>query len=185
MAMDRKGFVSEDERLRKSDAAASRGDRDTADTDREFHDGLALTAEERRRLLRNQGVREVLPSPPEMPGWHFCWLSTTNSTDPIYKRMQLGYVPVKATELPGFESFTVTGGNYDGGIMCNEMVLFKIPQERYQDIMTLYHYDMPLEEEGMLKQSVERDDEDREGNKLAITEGFERLGKAGKTPVFS
>jgi len=188
MSRDRNGgFMGSDERLRKSDAPAVRGDRDNADTERVVNDGTALTAEERRRALRNEWVQEVLPTPPSIPGYHLCWLSTTNSTDPIFKRQQLGYEPVKASEIPGFESFSIKGGAFDGGVACNEMVLFKINDQRYQDLMTLYHYDMPLEEESMLRQTVERDDEDREGNKLGTVEGsgFDKLGKAPRAPHFS
>ena len=88
-----------DQRLKKDAGDSVRGARDDADVDRVQQDGSALSAAERRRLLRQEWVQEVLPTPPKIPGFHCCWLSTTNSTDPVFKRIQRGYVPVKASDL--------------------------------------------------------------------------------------
>jgi len=134
-----------DERLKKDSGAAIRGGRDNADVSRVQEDGMALSTAERRRLLRQEWVQEVLPTPPGIPGFHLCWVSTTNSTDPIHKRMQLGYQPVRISEVPGFDQYKVADGSqFEGCIACNEMLLFKIPQEVYQDIMAIYHHDSPL-----------------------------------------
>ena len=81
-----------------------------------------------------------------MDGWHLCWLSTTNSYDSIDKRMRLGYVPVKADELPGYEDYRVKSGEHVGFISCNEMLLFKLPMDIYQEVMTYHHHDKPREE---------------------------------------
>ena len=183
MTTDNKGFIGGDSRLRKSAGGASRSDRLEEDAER-LKDGTALSPEERRNALRQEWVQEVLPTPPALPGYHMCWLSTTNGSDPIYKRQQIGYEPVKAAELPGFSSFHIKGGEFDGGVDCNEMVLFKLPMERYMDLMTIYHHDMPLEEEGMLKQGLIKDERDSDGRKLGEMEGFETLGKNRK-PIFA
>ena len=182
MSKNNEGFMGADSRLKNS-SSAMRSDRLEADTERQ-KDGTALSPEERRNLLRNEWVQEILPTPPPIPGYHLCWLSTTNVNDPIYKRQQIGYEPVKSAEIPGFSSFHVKGGEFDGGISCNEMVLFKLPMERYMDLMTIYHNDMPNEQEGMLKQSLVRDDEDSLGRGLGQMEGFESLGK-NKRPIFA
>lgn len=177
-----------DERLKKDAGTATRGSRDNADTDRVQQDGMALSAAERRRQLRQDWVQEVLPKPPGIPGFHMCWLSTTNSTDPIHKRLQLGYQPVRVTEVPGFEQYKIDGGAYDGCVACNEMLLFKVPQEVYQDLMTIYHHDMPLEQEQSIYERVAGSQEvDSEGRRLNTIEGdFERLGKApARTPTFA
>jgi hypothetical protein len=92
-----------DDRLKNDAGASARGSRDNADVDRVQQDGSTLSATERRRLLRQEWVQEILPTPPGIPGFHMCWLSTTNSTDPIHKRLQVGYQPVKITEVPGME----------------------------------------------------------------------------------
>lgn len=170
-----------DDRLKKGAALDVRGSRDDADFNRVHQDGSVLSAEERRRILRQNSVQEVLPTPPKLPGMHCCWLSTTNSTDPIYKRIQRGYVPVKAAEIPGFGSqYTATGGEFDGCIACNEMLLFKIDEQTYTDLMTIYHYDMPNEQEAAIRENVNRKQEfDSNGNQLGHVEGdFNNLGRS-------
>lgn len=176
-----------DERLKKDPAVAARGSRDNADAPR-VQDGMSLSASERRRMLRQEWVQEVLPTPPEVPGFHLVWLSTTNSTDPIHKRLQVGYQPVKITEVPGFEQYKVDGGQFDGCVACNEMLLFKIPMEIYQDLMTIYHHDMPLEQEQAIRERVMGTSEvDSNGRPLNTVEGdFHRLGQTQpRTPTFA
>lgn len=177
-----------DERLKKDSGRGVRGPRDSADVDRVQLDGSALSAEERRRMLRQEWVQEVLPMPPAAPGFHYCWLSTTNSTDPVYKRVQRGYIPVKASEVPGFGAqYTATGGEFDGCVACNEMLLFKVPVELYNDLMTIYHHDMPMEQEASIRENVtRRDEEDSNGRSLSQVEGdFNNLGRGtSRAPSF-
>lgn len=177
-----------DERLKKDSGAAVRGSRDGADVNRVQEDGSALSAEERRRQLRQEWVQEVLPTPPKLEGMHCCWLSTTNSTDPIYKRVQRGYVPVRAAEVPGFGTqYTLTSGEFEGCVACNEMLLFKIPLELYNDLMTIYHHDMPMEQEASIRENVSNSDqEDSDGRRLLQIEGdFNKLGRGNsRTPSF-
>jgi len=177
-----------DERLKRGADQTAHVSRDTADAER-LQDGAALSAEERRRLLRQDWVQEVLPSPPLIPGFHCCWLSTTNSTDPVYKRIQRGYVPVKASEVPGFGSqYTASGGEFDGCILCNEMLLFKIPEQLYQDLMMIYHHDLPLEQEAAIRENVHgKQEQDSDGRQIGIVEGdFKNLGRPpARTPHFS
>lgn len=178
-----------DDRLKKDSGVAVRGPRDNADADRVQQDGTALSTAERRRMLRQEWVQEVLPSPPPIPGFHMCWVSTTNSTDPIHKRIQLGYIPVKASELPGFDQYKIDGGQYDGCVACNEMLLFKLPEEIYQDIMTIYHHDIPLEQEQSIKDRVMSgmNEVDSNGRNLGTVEGdFNTLGQSRtRTPHFA
>jgi len=174
-----------DNRLKKNSGKSVRGSRDDADVDRVQQDGSALSAEERRRLLRQDWVQEVLPTPPQIPGQHVCWLSTTNSTDPVYKRIQRGYVPVKASEVPGFGSqYTAPEGEFGGCIACNEMLLFKIPTELFEDLMTIYHHDMPTEQEESVHESVSAAQEyDSSRRKLVEVEGgFNTLGRGNTRP---
>ena len=176
-----------DERLKKDAGASVRGSRDGADFNRVETDGGSMTAEERRRALRQDWVQEVLPKPPERAGWHRCWLSTTNSTDPIYKRIQRGYQPVKASSIPGFGSqYTVTGGEFEGCIACNEMLLFEIPNQLYNDLMTIYHHDLPAEGEQSIREKVTGTQEyDSSGRPLGVAEeGFNNFGRVSGTPSF-
>jgi hypothetical protein len=105
---------------------------------------------ERAAAFRDKWVNEALPEVPVIPGFHTCWLSTTNKYDSIDKRMSLGYEPVKAADiahLMGGSSFDALGkmssGKFEGCISCNEMILFKIPDEIYQEVMKLLHFDDP------------------------------------------
>lgn len=173
-----------DERLKKSEIPSARGGREQADDDRTQKDGTAFSMEERRRNLRSEWMQEVLPTPPDVPGWHFCWLSTTNASDPIYKRMQKGYEPVKVSEIPGFAQYRVTQGEYEGCVACNEMLLFKIPEELYQDVMSYFHYELPNEEEEVLRANLPEDVKDSSGRKLNEVEGFDRLTRRVRQPNF-
>lgn len=171
-----------DDRLTKS---AARDDRSSADAERINKDGTSMTLEERRKQMRSEWTQDVLPTPPKVPGWHFCWLSTTNSSDPIYRRMQKGYVPVKVSELTGFSTQSVAGGEFDGVIACNEMLLFKIEEELYQDIMMYLHHELPMSEEELLKANAKPSGADSDGRDLGDVEGFEALARKVKTPNFT
>lgn len=185
---DTSDLLGSDERLKKNAGASTRGSRDNADADRNNKDGSALSSAERRAMLRKDWVQEVLPTPPEIPGFHCCWLSTTNSTDPIYKRVQRGYEPVKASEVPGFGSqFMAKEGEFEGCVACNEMLLFKIDKVTYQDLMAIYHHDIPNEQEGAIYDRVSASQEvDSNGKSLGIVEGdFNKLGRNIPTPTFA
>lgn len=176
-----------DARLVRTRGDRSRATRDVADDLRENRDATALSVQERRRMLRDSLAQTVLPTPPKIPGFHLCWLSTTNSTDPIYKRVQLGYELVRQSEVAGFEQFKVTGGEFDGCVACNEMVLSKLPDALYQDLMTIFHHDMPLEQEQAIKERVlGQQNEDSTGRPLSTVEGdFNRLGVSPvRNPTF-
>ena len=180
-------IFGDDDRLRRTSAPAERGSREEADSFRVEDDGGTLSAEQRRALLRQEWVTEVLPTPPEKPGFHRCWLSTTNSTDPIYKRIQRGYKAVKITDIPAFGQYRIQGGEFEGCIQCNEMLLFEIEEERYQDIMTILHHDMPAEaERNIYEKVVSQQEFDSNGRPLVeLEEGMRSLGRGpAQTPHF-
>ncbi len=183
--MTDKTLLNGDERLKKSAAEAVRGDRASSDDERTMKDGTSMTVAERRAMLRAEWQQEVLPTPPKVPGWHFCWLSTTNSTDPIYKRLQKGYELVKSAEIPGWKQYRVDEGEYADLIACNEMLLSKIPEELYQDIMLYLHLELPMEEEEMLRANAHKavEGQDSNGRDLGNVEGFDVRRVA--TPHFS
>ena len=115
----------------------------------------------------------------------FCWLSTTNSTDPIYKRMQKGYEPVRASDVPGFAQYRATQGEFEGCVACNEMLLFKIPEELYQEYMLVMHYERPMEEEEILKANAVSNERDSNGHDLGQVEGFDNLARRVRPTQFS
>lgn len=124
-------------------------------------------------MFRSEFTQEALPTPPEIPGFHLCWLSTTNQYDPIHKKLRLGYIPVKAEELPGFENFKVKAGEHTGFVACNEMLLYKLPEDIYQQAMQDLHHYAPLEEQEKIKSQQDQllTARDKNGRRLGSVEG--------------
>ncbi len=139
MAQDFDTRYTKDESLKKFEGDSSRASRDSSDVQRQDTDGTVTSRSERRKAFLNEWQQQALPTPPDIPGYHLCWLSTTSSYDPIQKRIRLGYEPVKASDVPGFDAFSMKSGEWKGFISANEMLLFKIPLDRYQDI-TINHW---------------------------------------------
>jgi hypothetical protein len=139
-----------DSRLKKN-VSSGRESRASEDSSREAPEDSLVSKEERRRMFRSEWLQEALPKPPPIPGYHLCWLSSNNQYDPIHKRMRLGYEPVKADELKGFEHMKVKAGEHVGFVACNEMLLYKLPEELYQELMVEMHHNAPLEEQEKIK----------------------------------
>ena len=162
-------------RLKKSLNAGGRESRASQDITRQPPQEKFINSQERqtRKMWSEEWTQSALPKVPQVPGWHTCWLSTTNSYDSIDKRMRLGYVPVKSEEMPGFENFRVKAGEHTGFVACNEMLLFKIPMDMYQDVMTQVHHEMPNDEAEKIKVQVEQlqGGQDSSGRNLAEVEG--------------
>ncbi len=177
-----------DSRLKKSLNAGGRETRASEDASRAAPEEKFISAQERRKMFSDEWTQSALPKLPEMPGWHLCWLSTTNSYDSIDKRIRLGYVPVKTEEIPGFENFRVKAGEHAGFIACNEMLLFKIPMEVYQDIMLHMHHEKPMEESEKIRVQLEdlQGARDSSGRSLGRVEGegFGEIERSVPTPVF-
>jgi hypothetical protein len=140
-------------------------------------------------MWSDEWTQSALPKLPELPGWHLCWLSTTNTYDSIDKRIRLGYVPVKAEELLGFDNYRVKAGEHVGFIACNEMLLYKLPMEIYQDVMLQLHHEAPMSETDKIRVQLEslQGARDSSGKSLGRVEGegFGDLDRNVKTPVFA
>jgi len=176
-----------DSRLKKNLSAGGRDNRAILDSSREAPEKQFASSEEQMKMWKDEWTQSALPSVPEMPGWHLCWLSTTNSYDSIDKRIRLGYVPVKVEEYSGFENYRVKSGEHVGFIACNEMLLFKIPMERYQQVMAHFHHEAPLEEANKIRvqaeQQVGRDSRGRPLGQIE-GEGLDNIDKPIPIPVF-
>ena len=135
-----------------------------------------IARRERLDAFRDKWQNSALPDIPAgtVPGMHLCWLSTTNSYDSIDKRMALGYEPVKASELgKGFEGLgKMSSGKFEGCISCNEMVLFKIPEDVYQEVMRMLHLEDPLEHQRNITASVRDTAQDRKGGRSILEGGI-------------
>lgn len=177
-----------DSRLKKSLSAGGRETRASEDAERLPPEEQFHSTQERRRMWSDEWTQSALPKVPEIPGWHLCWLSTTNGYDSIDKRMRLGYVPVRADELPGFDNYRVKAGEDIGFIACNEMRLYKLPMEVYQEVMTQMHHDAPNEESDKVQVQIEQlqGNRDSSGRSLGSVEGegFGNLNRNVQTPVF-
>ena len=177
-------------RLKKSLNAGGRNDRASEDASRAAPEEKFISTQERRRMWSEEWTQSALPKLPNMDGWHLCWLSTTNSYDSIDKRIRLGYVPVKSEELPGYEDYRVKAGEHVGYISCNELLLFKLPMDVFQDAMLYQHHEKPREEADKIRVQIEslQGQRDSNGKSLVNVEG-EGLSKydqhATKLPVFS
>lgn len=173
-----------DERLKNKGTDETRKGRE--ETDRPTTENRAVSDDERLELFRSASFQHTLPEVPPMPGWHLCWLTTSNPRDSILMRQRWGYEPVKASDVPGFEAASVKTGEYAGCVGVNEMVLFKIPLRLYERYMQEMHHDAPLREESKLNAVLEviaqqaRD----KGAQVEVGEGSRELGKAGRRPVF-
>lgn len=178
-----------DSRLKKSLQAGGRNDRASEDASRRPPEEKFASSQERRKMWSDEWTQSALPKVPEIPGWHLCWLSTTNAYDTIDKRMRLGYVPVKADELPGFDNYRVKAGEHVGQIACNEMLLFKLPMDVYQEVMTQLHFDAPLEEEEKIRSQMENIQGARDSNGKRLVQLEEGMGRfdhqqTNRAPIF-
>ena len=177
-----------DSRLKKTLNAGGRESRSSQDSSRAAPEEAFISKQERRKMWSDEWTQSALPKVPDIPGWHLCWLSTTNGYDSIDKRMRLGYVPVKADELPGFDNYRVKAGEDIGFIACNEMRLYKLPMEVYQEVMTQMHHEAPMEEADKVQVQVEQlqGNRDSSGRSLGSVEGegFGNLNRNVPTPVF-
>ena len=177
-----------DSRLKKTLNAGGRESRSSQDSSRAAPEEAFISKQERRKMWSDEWTQSALPKVPEIPGWHLCWLSTTNGYDSIDKRMRLGYVPVRAEELPGFDNYRVKAGEDIGFIACNEMRLYKLPMEIYQEVMTQMHHEAPNEESDKVQVQIEQlqGNRDSSGRSLGSVEGegFGNLNRNVQTPVF-
>jgi hypothetical protein len=170
-------------RLKKSLAAGGRHTRSSEDLSRLPAEEQFASSQDIDKMWSDEWEQSSLPKLPDLPGWHLCWLSTTNSYDTIDKRMRLGYVPVMADELPGVENYRVKSGEHVGHISCNEMLLFKLPMDIYQRAMQLFHYQKPMEaSEAIMHRLEEMQGQDSSGHKLLRTEG-DGFGNVGRQPI--
>ena len=132
------------------------GRRVTRDQDeRKLTENREVTEAERLEMFRNQLFNDALPDLPKIDGYHVCWLTTQNPRDPIHRRMQLGYEPIRPEEVPGMEYASLKTGEFAGLIGVNEMLAFKLPLSLYQKFMQEAHHNAPLSEEGKIADAAD------------------------------
>ena len=136
---------------------------------------------ERLEAFRDKWANNALPDVSEglIPGMHLCWLSTTNQYDSIDKRMALGYEPVKAAALgKGFDHLgKMNSGRFEGCISCNEMILFMIPEDIFQEVARMLHHDDPLEHQRNITAQVRSAADPGKGGRSILEGGLLEMEK--------
>jgi hypothetical protein len=157
-----------DERIKKSpgEDKSSR-----AMEDRSVTENRELTDRERAEFFRASFNQTSLPNLPIKPGYHLCWLTTTNPNDSITNRKRMGYELLHSDELPGYESNFIKTGEFAGFIGVNEMVAAQIPMDLYQLYMKIAHSEMPAEEEVRMNSAAETIKEEAAKRGLKVREG--------------
>jgi hypothetical protein len=157
--------------------------------DRAVTENRVLTDDDRLNAFRQSFVQAALPDLPKIPGFHVCWLTTTNPRDSIANRIRIGYTPVTSEDVPGFEYATLKTGEYAGLIGVNEMLAFKLPVSLYQKYMEEWHHDAPTREEiGVSDMSRFREEARSRGLRNAqaplLEDGSAELRQPVKRPKF-
>ena len=165
-----------DERLKKS---AGEGRENRAMLDRKVTENREVTDDERVEMFRQQFFQSALPDLPKLPGWHTCWLTTTNPRDSIQMRMRLGYEPIKPEDVPGWEYAAIKTGEWTGFIGVNEMLAFKLPISLYEKFMREAHHDAPQREEEKLSDTASFLEQQarRAGANVVMGDGISELGQ--------
>lgn len=159
-----------DERLTRSGAPEVRGD-NSIRQDAERRDMELMSDAELEALIRDEFDNTTLANPPSLPGYHLCWLTTTSQYDTLQKRARVGYTPVQRSEMPNFDPSNGEAiANYEGAVTCNELVLHKIPQQRYQVMMNLFHHKQPLESEAAILTKIREAGGEADSNGRSLVE---------------
>lgn len=150
--------------------------------DRPVTESRDVTEAERLEMFRQQLFNDALPDLPQIDGYHLCWLTTTNPRDPIHRRMQLGYTPLRPDEVPGMEYASLKTGEWAGYVGVNEMVAFKLPMSLYQSFMQEAHHNAPMAEDEKLNSLVDQLKQQAEQAGGALYEGDGMTDLRAPTP---
>lgn len=163
-----------DDRLKK-ELGVSRQSR--AAEDRTVTENREISEDERLEMFRMNLYNDALPNIPDIPGYHVCWLTTTNKNDTIQMRMRLGYELIRGDDVPGMELVTQKTGEYAGCVAVNEMIAAKLPLSLYYRYMQEAHHDAPLREEDKLAETAElmREQAERSGGRLYEGDGMSEM----------
>lgn len=125
----------------------------------------------------------VLPRLPEIPGYHVCWLTTSNPRDSVDWRLRVGYTLLRYKDFPGMTEIGGLKGdtNPDDKIQINEMIAAKIPARLYNKLMLAVHHQLPLNEEVKLRSRVEEMGQaaESQGGRLVVGDGTRDIVQRG------
>lgn len=179
-----KGVTASDERLKKS---ADEGRASRSVSDRRFTQDRELTDRVRASSRRDEFRTNILPDPPEVPGFKLIWLSTTHNGDTIPERMRRGYLPVKVEDVPGYDSWQIKSGEWAGYVGVREMLLFKIKAEQWAEDMQYLHHDAPMSEEEGIKQDIMGMKNELEDGRstVSVSKGIQQLAAPVRKPKWA
>ena len=172
-----------------SETSGVRADRHMQD--RAVTENRELSDDDRVAEFRQQYFQSALPDIPKIPGYHVCWLTTENPRDPIHSRVRLGYEPIRAADIPGWDHASLKTGEWEGCIGVNEMIAFKLPLQLYEAYMRVNHHEQPLEEEKALSSQLREIEAEmnaaakRGTINLELEDGTAALGVAPEPPPFA
>lgn len=175
-----------DDRLKRSTDGDSRLH---ASEDRTAVDEREVEDNRREEASIDDWSFDKLPQLPVIPGYKTIWLSTTHKQDTISRRQKLGYTPIRPEEAPDLSAYASLSGEAAGVIQCEELVAYKLPEEKWIKYMTHFHHTRPLMDESGIKEEIERIQEQAMSYKGKVEyeggadSGFHQLGRARK-PVF-
>ena len=168
-----------DERLKK---VRGEGRESRSAYDRAATESRELSDDDRVEMFRQQFIQAALPDLPKIPGYHTCWLTTTNPRDSIQARIRLGYEPIKPEEVPGWEYVSIKTGEWQGFVGVNEMLAFKLPMSLYKKYMQAVHFDAPNDEEARLADTNEtfKEQAQRMGSRMDEGDGMSAMRESAK-----
>jgi hypothetical protein len=138
------------------DLVGERKGQDRRAQDRPVTEDRTFSDAERLEMFQRQLYNDALPDLPPIAGYHLCWLTTTNKSDTIHKRVRIGYEPVRPDEVPELGHAVLTTGEYAGMIAVNEMLAYKIRTPLYETYMNEVHHIGPRQDEEKLNALVDR-----------------------------
>lgn len=182
-AAPRKPYLSARDRGARQDdrvAGERRGE------DREFSEDRELTHDDvRLEAFRNSRAQSVLPDLPTFPGYHVCWLTTSNPRDSVAMRQRLGYELIRVEECPGWDGLTgVKEGRIPGVVGIEEMVAARLPLPLFNEYMAINHSQAPRDEEDKLLYAAESlaEQAERMGSSIREGNGLETLRTRAPRP---
>lgn len=168
-------------------SAPERFDDERETTDRDQTEDRDLSEDDRVELFLESQHQTVLPNLPTMPGYHLCWLTTSNPRDSVPWRLSIGYQLLKRSECPGWSSFHEPIKGYEDVVSVNEMIAARIPLRLYNRYMRAVGHDLPLQEEEKLRASAEMMAERARRRHIQVQEGdgTADIVQRAATPVFT
>jgi hypothetical protein len=154
--------------------------------DRSVTENRVVSDEERVALYKAQFHQHILPDLPEINGYHVCWLTTTNPRDSIHMRIRLGYEPIRASDIPGYDLYSMKTGEWAGFIGVNEMLAFKLPIALYQRYMNEAHNVAPHQEQERITSVIDEltDQAQQQGGNIIEGDGFAEMRKGPQRVKF-